>query len=370
MLHLSSEDVDAVLDIEAVLDALETVYDDYARGDAAFTQRADIITPVPPSSVEDADLVPPVVHGFKTMSGAVRSMDATALRLNSDIIHWPTVEGARRRVKVPAAPGEQYTAFIQVFDTRTGRLLSIMPDGEIQRLCVGGTNALAADVLARPDATEVALLGAGWQAGAHVRAIDAVRDLDEIRVYSPHSRDAFAAEMNATDKIDTPVVAVPNPETACRGADVVFCTTNQRSPVFTADLLEPGMHLACVRDFEFDAGTYNAADHIVKHPTERFQPRNSFAGTDTSERLPQLGGGYLPDHPQSEELDVDWSRVTEFADVRAAGFEREPDDVTVFVPHMNGLQFTGVGKRIYELAVDHGVGEKHDSHDWAQPHHP
>lgn len=370
MLHLSSEDVKTVLDTELVIKTLDTIYDDYAKGDAAFTQRCDIITPVNQSVVEANDLISPTVHGFKTMTGVIRSLDAAALRLNSDIIHWPTVEGKQRRVKVPAAPGEQYTAFIQVFDTKTGQLLSIMPDGEIQRLCVGGTNALAADLLARADATEVALLGAGWQAEAHVKGIDAVRNLDEIRVYSPNSREKFATDMNADDSVSVPVNAVSDPETACQGADIVLCTTNQRAPVFTSDLLEPGMHLGCVRDFEFDADTYNAADHIIKHPIKRFQPRHSFVGTKTEESLPQLGGGYLPDHPQREDLDVDWSQTREFANLRSAGFDREQDEITLFVPHMNGLQFAGIGKRVYELADESGVGDKQNPQHWAQPNHP
>lgn len=370
MLHLTAEDVEAVLDDDLVLDALRTVYDDYARGEAAFTQRADVITPVDADDGPATSLDPPVVHGFKTMSGSVGSMDAAALRLNSDVINWPTVGGERRRVKRPTAPGDRYTAFVQVFDTATGRLLCVMPDGEIQRRCVGGTNALAAELLARDDAAEVALLGAGWQAGAHVAAVDALLDLEEVRVFSPSSREAFAAEVNEADGVDVPVVPVPDPATTCAGADVVLCTTNQRAPVFTADLLEPGMHLGCVRDFEFDAGTYNAADHLVKHPTDRFQPLHAFVGAGTAERLPQLGGGYLPDHPQREELEVDWSAVPELADLLAGGFERGPDEVTVFVPHMNGLQFTGVGKRVYDRAVELGVGERHDPVDWAQPNHP
>ena len=371
MRHLVSEDVESLLTMEACLDALRIAYDDMGRGDAAFSPRCDILMPTaapPIEAVDGVPVVPPVVYGFKSMGGMVRSMDAAAIRLNSDVINWPTVDDRPRRVKIPAGPGGQYTAFVQVFSATDGRLLAVMPDGYLQRMRVGGTNGIAADLLADPDATTMAVLGAGWQAGSHVMAVDALRDLEEVRVYSPNTREAFAAEMSANEAVSAPVRAADSPEAACAGADIVMLCTNQLEPVFTADLLEPGMHLGCVRHCEIDARTYNAADLVAMHTTDQLEPQHYYIGEEPR-RVPEVTSGWT--HPEEAEIELDWSALPELATLLAEGFDRGPEEVTVFNNNIGiGIQFAAVGKRVYELAEAADVGTAMDPEDWAQPHHP
>ena len=147
-----------------------------------------------------------------------------------------------------------------------------------------------------------------------------------------------------------------------------MCATNQLEPVFDADLLEPGMHLTCVRHCEIDAATYNAADAVVMHASDHLEPNHYLIG-DEPATVPELTSGWT--HPEEDDVDLVWADLPDFRAIYGEPFERDPDDVTVFNNNIGlGVQFAAVGKRVYDLAVEAGVGTKLDPESFAQPHHP
>ena len=83
------------------------------------------------------------------MDGIAQGAGVAAVRINSDIITWPTHAGNVRREKVAAASGGRWVGLVLLFSTTTGEPLAIFPDGVLQRLRVGATNALGAKYLAR-----------------------------------------------------------------------------------------------------------------------------------------------------------------------------------------------------------------------------
>ena len=92
-----------------------------------------------------------------------------------------------RRVKLPAAPNGRFVGLVLLFSSETGEPLAIFPDGVIQRMRVGAANGIGVKHLARKDACTVAILGAGWQAGAQLMAVCAVRAIESIAVtVEPH----------------------------------------------------------------------------------------------------------------------------------------------------------------------------------------
>ena len=104
----------------------------------------------------------------------------------------------------------------------------------------GAASAVATRVLARPDARVLAVLGAGVQARSHIDAATRVREFAEVRVASrsaEHAR-ALADEVGGT--------AWASFEEAVAGADVVCACTDAGQPIFSAELLEPGMHVTSV----------------------------------------------------------------------------------------------------------------------------
>jgi len=133
-----------------------------------------------------------------------------------------------------------HQAAIMLFDPETGTPVALMDGTYITEARTAGAAALAARLLAREDATIIAILGTGAQARAHVHAFAGVRDWSEIRIAGRDAAKAraLAAELGAT--------AAGSFEEAVRGADVVAATTHSREPVVWRDWLSPGAHVSSV----------------------------------------------------------------------------------------------------------------------------
>ena len=252
MLILSNDDAEALLPMRECIGALEDAYRELAQERAANAQRSDAVT-----TTTRAD----AVYSLKLMGGVLSSAGVGAVRLNSDIISF----GEQRQVKLPLAPGDRYTGLVLLFSTHTGEPLAIFPDGVLQRMRVGAASALGAKYLARPDASSVGLIGAGWQAGAQVMAIAALRNIDALRCYSPtrEKREAFCAELG--EKTGIPMRAVSTPEEAVRGAGIVLCATNSNGHVFFDNWLAPGMHVGTIRGPELAPEAVRRADLVAIH---------------------------------------------------------------------------------------------------------
>ncbi|HEU0071727.1 MAG TPA: ornithine cyclodeaminase family protein [Alphaproteobacteria bacterium] len=255
-LILSNDDVERLLTIDDCIAALDEGYREIGEGRAANRTRSDIVTP----TVHEGGL-----YALKSMDGVIPKRKVAAIRINSDILTWEMKAGNRVRVKKPAAPGERYVGLVLLFSTDTGEPLAIFPDGVMQRLRVAATSGLGAKLLARKNAKTVALLGAGWQAGSQAMAICAVRDIQEIRVYSPTpaTREAFCREM--ANQVPARLTPMTSPEAAVKGADIVLCATNSLGNVFKASWVEPGMHLGSIKPAELEPAAVAKAAVAVTH---------------------------------------------------------------------------------------------------------
>ncbi len=107
-------------------------------------------------------------------------------------------------------------------------------------------SAVGTKMLAREDATEVGVLGAGTHGRYHLAALCAVRDIQRARVYSRtvENREAFARE--ASEALGIEVVAVDTAEQAVRDVDIVMCTTSSNVPVLDGSWLAPGTHVTSI----------------------------------------------------------------------------------------------------------------------------
>jgi alanine dehydrogenase len=68
-----------------------------------------------------------------------------------------------------------------VFDTESGEPLALLDGTSITTLRTAAGSALSAELLARPDARTLAVLGTGVQARAHAEAMMRVRPIRRIR---------------------------------------------------------------------------------------------------------------------------------------------------------------------------------------------
>jgi ornithine cyclodeaminase len=128
---------------------------------------------------------------------------------------------------------------LTVFESSTGRPLATLDARAATEARTAACSAVSLRLLARADARVLTVFGTGPQAEAHVRAMTAEREFDEVRVVGrdPDNARRLAAAHSAR--------AMPAAD-ALRGANVVVTATNSTMPLFDAAAIEPGTHLAMV----------------------------------------------------------------------------------------------------------------------------
>jgi len=133
-------------------------------------------------------------------------------------------------------------ALLTLYDPWTGVPLAILDATLITEVRTGAMTAVGARHLARADAKVLGHVGARGTAHANIVMLDAMFDLEEIRVTSrrPESREAFAERLRA--EISTPVVVTDTVAQTVEGADIAVEATRLREPasLITTDLLKAG----------------------------------------------------------------------------------------------------------------------------------
>jgi ornithine cyclodeaminase/alanine dehydrogenase-like protein (mu-crystallin family) len=215
VLILSHDDVLAALSPEDCADAMAAVLAAHARGEALMPLRS---------------VVP-----FEGAAGFMGLMPA-----------WrggaEPVFGLKSLCVMPGNPArglDSHQGTVTLFDGSTGSPRAILDASAVTEVRTAAVSAVATKLLAREDARVLAILGAGVQGRAHLRALDPVRDFAEVRIYAPSAEHARAVG-------DGNAIIAPSAEEAVRGADVVVLATSSREPVVSRDWLAPGAHVNAV----------------------------------------------------------------------------------------------------------------------------
>ncbi len=359
-LILSNQDVEQVLEMGACITRLEETYKELAQGRGISRVRSDCLAP---TARADA------IYGLKSMDGVVPSLEIGAVRINSDIITWPRAGGQRRRVKLPAAPGDRYVGLILLFSTANGEPLAILPDGVVQRMRVGATNGLGVKYMARKDARTVGILGSGWQAGAQLMAVCAVRDIEKISCFSPNAehRRTFAEEMTALLGVE--VVPAQCPDRALDGADIAMCATNANSRIFGPQWVRPGLHISSIKHVEIDAAVVALADRVATHIGDASPIHCVAEGMAGMEALPSryTAEGW------ADIAHLDFTKMPVLTDLIAghAKGREGADEVTCFINNFGlGIQFAAIGALVLDRAKEAGLGHHLPTEWFTQTVHP
>ncbi len=221
MLILSRAEVRELLDLDALIDALGEAMADLSAGRASVPDRI-------------AALVPERDALLGAMPGYVPSLGALVSKLVS---LFPRNAGT-------AIPTHQ--AVITVFDPETGSPLALLDGTEITAVRTGACSALSVRLLAREDASVLAVLGTGVQARSHARAVVRVRPITEVRIAGRDRRKADALAAELAQELSLPVHATDSYREALEQADVVCATTHASEPVVRRQWLAPGTHVTSV----------------------------------------------------------------------------------------------------------------------------
>jgi ornithine cyclodeaminase/alanine dehydrogenase-like protein (mu-crystallin family) len=139
-----------------------------------------------------------------------------------------------------------HLATILLLDPDTGSLLALMDGRYITEARTAAVSSVSARFLANPHAGTLALIGSGVQARSHLEALQHVRQLKDVRVWSPkpQSRQRFVDELAPTMPVS--IAAAETAEAAVRGADLIVLATSSPTPVIDDAWVAKGAHVMCV----------------------------------------------------------------------------------------------------------------------------
>jgi alanine dehydrogenase len=299
MLVLTRAEVEELLDLDALLDALARAHAELSAGRASL---------------------PPRVAAF-SQTGLLGAMPG----------YLPAAGlGAKLVSLFPAnrAPLPTHQAAIVLFDADTGLVTALMDGTYITAMRTAAAAALATKLLARPDSRVLAILGTGVQSRAAQEMFPRALPFAEVRV-------AGRGEQ----------------EGAVRGADVVHAATHSPEPILFREWVAPGTHVSSVGynapGSELDRALVAAATVFVESRDSAFAPvpagAPEVAGLDR-ESVAELGeviAGTRPGRTRPDQLTLYKSVGVAVQDLaaaalvlaaareRGAGFEVELEEVHV-----------------------------------------
>lgn len=227
MRFFDADAIRAAVPMPELLDAVEAAYRDVAAGRDRSPLRSRV-----PLPAGDLLLMPGVREG-----GAGSTVKLVTVTPGNAARGLPTIH-----------------AVVLWFDAETGEPRAVLDGATVTAMRTGAAAGVGTRLLARPDASVLAIFGTGAQAAWQVRAVLAARPIRELRVYArtASSREAFAAAMAAELGPGVRVVAARSAEEAVRGAEVICCVTTSSEPVFSADWVMPGAHVNGVGAYRLD----------------------------------------------------------------------------------------------------------------------
>ena len=146
----------------------------------------------------------------------------------------------------PAAGLDTHQGVVLLSSGLTGEPLALLNASAVTEIRTAAVSVVATELLARPDADVLAVIGTGVQARAHVAALSQSRQLAEIRLAGRDPARAGQLAASLRDKADLPARACATAAEAVAGAGIVVTATSSAEPVLAGEWLEPGMHVNAV----------------------------------------------------------------------------------------------------------------------------
>ncbi len=141
-------------------------------------------------------------------------------------------------------------AMVMLFDATTGCPLAIMEGTALTAIRSGAASGAASDFLARQDARQVAIFGAGNQARTQLEAMCAVRPIREARVFDQNPEFAATFARETAMELSISVTVATTSAQALDGADIVCTATTSATPVFTHNELAAGTHINAIGSYK------------------------------------------------------------------------------------------------------------------------
>jgi ornithine cyclodeaminase len=142
-------------------------------------------------------------------------------------------------------------AIVILLDPETGAPRAVVEGATLTALRTGAASGLATELLARPGARRLAVIGSGVQARTQLEAVCCVRPIAEVVVFSrtPEHARRFAEEVAAREGAPERIAVAASASEAAAAADVVCVATTSATPVLGAPDVGSGCHVNAVGSF-------------------------------------------------------------------------------------------------------------------------
>ena len=315
LLVLNQQEVEELLDMEGCIEAMAEALASLARGDVHVPMRI-VVRP----AGEDT---------FLGLMPAHRGGGAPLYSLKTVCVFPDNPERGL----------DAHQGTVTLFDGETGETRAIMNASAITAIRTAAVSAVATRLLAREDARELGILGAGVQARSHLEALRLVRDFDTVRIFSPTAAHAQALAKEAGAE------AVGSAQEAVSGADIVVTATSAVDPVLRREWLKPGAHVNVIGGRpptmrELDVAT--VADSAFYVDRRESAEKEAFDYRDALE-----AGAIGHDHIRGE--------IGEVLIGKAPG-RQSPDELTVFRSLGLAVEDLAAAEYVVRQAREQGVG--------------
>jgi ornithine cyclodeaminase/alanine dehydrogenase-like protein (mu-crystallin family) len=294
ILILTRRDVESLLPMRKCIELME--------GALASLSRGEVILPLRP-----VIRVPDTANAFAVMpaySGALQAMGAKLISV------FPGNHGTDL---------DSHQGAVVLFDGTRGSPMAVMDASSITAIRTAAVSAVATKLLARKDATTLAILGSGVQARTHMEAMLAVRPFARVIVWSRTPEHARVLASDLREHQGPRLEVAHDAASAVQAADVICTVTASREPVLRGDWLPPGAHINAVGA---SLPTTRELDTEAVRRSRVFVDRRESA-------LNEAGDLLIPMQEGAIGKDAIVAEIGDVATGASAG-RRTPDEVTLF----------------------------------------
>jgi ornithine cyclodeaminase/alanine dehydrogenase-like protein (mu-crystallin family) len=320
VLIANQEQVKALLPMGECIDVMEAALKMLTRGEALMPLRTALRLP---NGSDLMGLMPAYLSGIQAL-------------------------GVKVIAAFPGNAGTEYDSHqgvVLLFDGRHGLLRAIVDATAITAIRTAAVSGVATRRLSRPEAGDLALLGAGTQASTHLAAMRSVRVLRRVRVFSLPMEGAQQFAARESKRHGLPVEVTATAQAAVIGADLICTVSTSPEPVVRGEWLAPGAHINAVGAWSPTTRELDTAAVV-----------RSRLYVDRRESTLKEAGEFII--PQREGVIDERHIVGEVGEVLlgSAPGRRSPEEITLFKSLGIAIEDLAAANHVYKKAQETGTG--------------
>jgi ornithine cyclodeaminase/alanine dehydrogenase-like protein (mu-crystallin family) len=230
-----------------------------------------------------------------------------------------------------------------LYSVETGEPLILFQDCSINENRTGAAGGIGAKYLARFDASRVAVIGSGAHAETQLEAVAVVRNLTQVKVFSPSQahREAFANKMSR--ELNRKVSPVAGAQEALADADIVITATDAKTPVLDGNWLMAGTHITSIANGDKTRTRQELDEETMRRADPIFVTSKETVGVNESDVF-----------RAARDKVISWDRVHEISRLLLGEVPGRTNEkqITLFKLQGTGIMDVAVAARAFEKLKD------------------